>query len=322
MRQTLFTPTYNRADTLPRLYESIKLQTFKDFKWLIIDDGSMDATDLLIRSWLNTDCIRTTNDGFVGISSDSDWLQIQYVKKENGGKHTAQRMAYEIASTDYITEVDSDDALLPTAIEDFEIAWVDIENCNKCIAKVSMFTTSPDGQIRGYGNYRIPEGVSYIEATWQDYVLKQHNNRELLSSISVEKFKECVDYSLFDISNGKPMKFLGEGILWSLIGKKYPTRILNKVGLTVHLDASNSILRGEQNFFNNMANSIYFEDLNISYFWWNPKYFIGNEKRMCDSAVKAGVSLSKMIGYMKSTKRKILMSIFYIPFYFIAKIKR
>lgn len=75
MRQTIFIPTYNRADTLPRLYESIKNQEFKDFCWLIIDDGSQDNTEAIV-------------DGFI----KEGVLNITYVKKENGGKHTAQRI--------------------------------------------------------------------------------------------------------------------------------------------------------------------------------------------------------------------------------------
>lgn len=304
MRQTIFTPTFNRASTLPRLYESIKAQEFKDFCWLIVDDGSQDNTQAIVDVFIKE-----------GI------LDITYVRKDNGGKHTAQRMAYDIAKTPYITEVDSDDALLPSTIKDFEDAWIDIENTNKEIAKVSMFTKSPDGKIRGYGNYTIPADIPYIEASWQDYVLKDGNHREYISSISVEKFKECIDYSYFTIFNGKPMKFLGESILWSSLGKKYKTRILNKTGLTVYLDAGNSILRGEQNYFNNMANDIYFQDLNMDYFWWNPRYFIAGEKHLADSAVRANITLSRMIGYMKNRKHKYYMSIFYIPFYLLAKIR-
>ena len=41
---TVFTPAYNRAHTLNKCYESLKRQTCKDFKWLIIDDGSTDNT--------------------------------------------------------------------------------------------------------------------------------------------------------------------------------------------------------------------------------------------------------------------------------------
>ena len=38
---TVFTPTYNRAGLLTELYESLKIQTYKNFEWLIIDDGSV-----------------------------------------------------------------------------------------------------------------------------------------------------------------------------------------------------------------------------------------------------------------------------------------
>lgn len=36
---TVFTPVYNRADTLPRLYESLKRQTDQSFVWIIVNDG-------------------------------------------------------------------------------------------------------------------------------------------------------------------------------------------------------------------------------------------------------------------------------------------
>ena len=48
MKYTLFTPTYNRADILPALYKSLEVQTFKDFEWLVIDDGSKDNTEEVI----------------------------------------------------------------------------------------------------------------------------------------------------------------------------------------------------------------------------------------------------------------------------------
>lgn len=35
---TIFTPTYNRAYTLERLYISLLNQNDKDFEWLLIDD--------------------------------------------------------------------------------------------------------------------------------------------------------------------------------------------------------------------------------------------------------------------------------------------
>nr|WP_082438491.1 glycosyltransferase family A protein [Tepidiphilus thermophilus] len=41
---TVLTPTYNRYHTLPRLCESLKSQTSKDFEWILVDDGSTDET--------------------------------------------------------------------------------------------------------------------------------------------------------------------------------------------------------------------------------------------------------------------------------------
>jgi hypothetical protein len=69
---TIFTPTYNRAYSLPRLYESLKKQTYNNFEWMLINDGSTDNTDEIIKSWLNDNIIT-----------------INYIKQENGGKHRA-----------------------------------------------------------------------------------------------------------------------------------------------------------------------------------------------------------------------------------------
>src|SRR5262245_10273803 len=51
-RFTVFTPTRNRAHTLPRVYDSVRAQTFRDFEWLIVDNESEDGTDELMRGWI------------------------------------------------------------------------------------------------------------------------------------------------------------------------------------------------------------------------------------------------------------------------------
>ena len=49
---TIFTPTFNRANLLPRLYNSLKNQTNQNFVWMIINDGSSDNTDEVVKSFL------------------------------------------------------------------------------------------------------------------------------------------------------------------------------------------------------------------------------------------------------------------------------
>ena len=39
---TVFTPAYNRAGLLPKVYESLCKQTFRDFEWVVVDDGSTE----------------------------------------------------------------------------------------------------------------------------------------------------------------------------------------------------------------------------------------------------------------------------------------
>lgn len=96
---TIFTPTYNRAHTLFRLYDSLKNQDCSWMEWLIIDDGSTDETKALIHQFIL-----------------EKKINIQYHYKKNGGKHTALNMGIQLATRRYFCCVDSDDCLAPDAI--------------------------------------------------------------------------------------------------------------------------------------------------------------------------------------------------------------
>lgn len=52
MLVTVFTPTYNRQKQLKGLYDSLCSQTFQDFEWLIVDDGSEDNTADVVKEWI------------------------------------------------------------------------------------------------------------------------------------------------------------------------------------------------------------------------------------------------------------------------------
>jgi len=97
---TIFTPTYNRAYTLPQLYKSLINQTLKDFVWLIIDDGSTDDTEQIIKSFI-----------------EEKKISITYIKQQNQGKHIAINNSLDIITTEYFITVDSDDYLLKNAVQ-------------------------------------------------------------------------------------------------------------------------------------------------------------------------------------------------------------
>lgn len=99
---SIITPTYNRADTLPRVVEALKSQTDKDFEWLVLDDGSTDETESVVQMF----------------KTEADF-DIRYVKKQNEGKCRTLNMAYKLCNGDYTLVFDSDDWCVPEAVAFF-----------------------------------------------------------------------------------------------------------------------------------------------------------------------------------------------------------
>lgn len=99
---TIHTATYNRAHTLPKVYKSLKKQTCFDFEWLVTDDGSTDGTEELMKQW----------------SAKDNPFAIHYIKLEHQGLIRAINRAVAEARGEYYFRLDSDDKLLPNAVED------------------------------------------------------------------------------------------------------------------------------------------------------------------------------------------------------------
>lgn len=100
-RITVFTPTYNRAYILENLYRSLQRQSFRDFEWLVVDDGSGDDTDRLVAGWM----------------AEENPFPIRYVRQENGGKCRAINHGLKLAQGELFFTVDSDDYLTDDALE-------------------------------------------------------------------------------------------------------------------------------------------------------------------------------------------------------------
>lgn len=97
---TVFTPTYNRAYMIDKLYDSLCLQTCKDFEWIVVDDGSVDNTEELIQNFIQ-----------------ENKIHIVYYKQKNQGKHIAINKGVEMAQGELFFIVDSDDILPRDSLE-------------------------------------------------------------------------------------------------------------------------------------------------------------------------------------------------------------
>jgi glycosyltransferase involved in cell wall biosynthesis len=130
---TVSTPTFDRAHTLRKAYESLRQQTFRSFEWLVIDDGSTDETRDLVRSWIK-------NASF----------PIRYFHQPNSGKNACENRAAQAARGRFLAILDSDDWYVPTALETFASAWDSIEPSKRQeFVGIVAHCADPDGVLIG-----------------------------------------------------------------------------------------------------------------------------------------------------------------------------
>ena len=144
---TICIPTYNRANKIVNTLQSLCNQTFRDFEIVVIDDGSQDDTKKVVDS-LEIDNLR-------------------YYYKENGGKHTALNMGIEKAKGELFLILDSDDSLLPKALETLSIIWQEIsKKGNLCGI---MGRCEANGQFIGKRFEAESTEMSYIDFHFGKY---------------------------------------------------------------------------------------------------------------------------------------------------------
>ncbi|MDR0300038.1 MAG: glycosyltransferase family 2 protein [Streptococcaceae bacterium] len=145
IKLTIFTPTFNRADTIGRLFESLKKQTCFDFEWLVIDDGSVDETERLFEKWCQEDLE----------------FNIIYQKVENGGKHRAFNKGVKIAAGDCFFNVDSDDFLSNDAVEKI-LNWIKMIDDEEDFIGIAGLMSYENGKLVGT---TFDSEKSYVDAT-------------------------------------------------------------------------------------------------------------------------------------------------------------
>lgn len=190
MRLTIITPAYNRAALLGCLFDSLKSQTSKSFEWLIIDDGSTDDTQQVVKQMLEQDAT----------------FSIRYYAQQNGGKHRAVNFGVAKAKGDFCFIVDSDDYLDKSAVE-LILQWVD--TLPPHYAGVAGLKAYENGSIvggRGYGH------GEYIDAT------NLERRRYGLLGDKAEVYRTAI-LRKYPFPEFEGEKFLSEAVVWNRIAK-------------------------------------------------------------------------------------------------------
>ena len=197
---TVFTPTYNRAATLGRVYDSLRSQTFRNFEWLIVDDGSTDGTNDLILEW-----IRTAD------------FPIRYVRQANHGKHVASNRGAVEARGELFLTLDSDDGCTETALEQFAAIWQSIpEGSRRHFSAVTALCQNQFGNIVGQ---QFPKDILDSDSLELCYRYK----------IKGEKwgFQRTNVMREFPFPELPGERFIPESVVWQAIARKYTTRFVN-----------------------------------------------------------------------------------------------
>lgn len=190
MSITIFTPTYNRAHTLGRLYHSLVKQTCNNFKWLIIDDGSTDNTKELIDTW-----------------KQEKKINIKYYKQKNQGKSMAHNKGVEMTSTNLFTCVDSDDFLHKEAVERILKLW-EKESSSDTVGILAYCAYSSGERITKIKNNKI-----------QQFKLKDAYRKHGLTGDTMLIYKHSI-ISNFKFPKFEYEKFVPESYLYDLIDQE------------------------------------------------------------------------------------------------------
>ncbi len=139
---TICMPTYNRAYIIKKPLNSLLAQTLDNFEVIVVDDGSSDDTEVVVKQF-------------------EEKLNLKYIKKENGGKHTALNAGVKNAKGELFLILDSDDELTPSALQQMSEIWDSYEN-KKEICGV-MGRCSTNGEIIGKSFNPMQKLISYVE---------------------------------------------------------------------------------------------------------------------------------------------------------------
>jgi glycosyltransferase involved in cell wall biosynthesis len=211
---TVFTPSYNRARTLPRVYESLLAQTYRNFEWLIVDDGSNDGTKQLVEGW-----------------QAASKIPIRYIYQENRGKPAAMNRGVQEAQGELFLTVDSDDAFVPHALERFQFNWEAIPAAQRHqFSAVTALCQYQDGRLVGN---KFPRDI--LDSDTIEVTLKYKVVGDKWGFQRTDVLKQ------FPFAVERDGKFVPESLTWFALSRKYKTRYINEILLIVYFDEASGV---------------------------------------------------------------------------------
>lgn len=161
-------PCYNAEKTIKNTLDSLKGQVYKNFKVILINDGSLDRTIEIIEKYIN----------------QNQFMDITLKTCDNGGVSRARNIGMMLCDTEYISFLDADDMYHPMFLErlvsELENHKADISMCIYCQDKFKpslnhavVMTLSPEHLLERYF-YKRKYKLNLWGALYKRTLLKQH----------------------------------------------------------------------------------------------------------------------------------------------------
>jgi glycosyltransferase involved in cell wall biosynthesis len=272
---TIFIPTFNRAHTLGRALDSIQLQTFRDFEVVIVDDGSTDGTEELVKKW-----------------TERSQLPVTYVWQPNQGKHAAHNHGAELAKGSLFITLDSDDMLAPGSLEIFKTHWDSIPAAQRqeFAGVEGLCAHMDDGRIDGD---RFPEDI--FDSNFLEIRKKYGIRGDKKNAIRTELVKE----NLYPRFEGE--KHFRPGLLWERLAHDYKFRYINEVVQLIEVQPDGiSSDRLSLRTKNPRSFHYYFlESVNCHFQYDSPKDLYQNHVRLVRYGLHAGIGFKDQCRQVK-----------------------
>lgn len=209
------TTTYNMADTLHRTYRSIVAQTYRNFYWLIIDNGSSDETEQLAKKMI-----------------EEALIDIEYIKKEHGIRATALNMMLDKISGDLCVEVHADDELKSDCLDIFAKEWEKIPEEQKKYYW-AMAAHCEDSNMHSLVGKKFPNRINQNSRKAWKYSFHTIGEKHYAMNVSLVKTKR------FNLDVPPNITYIGEALLWLELQKEYLMWFVNKTTRIYYDDSPN-----------------------------------------------------------------------------------
>ncbi len=250
---SVFTPAYNRADKIHRVFNSLLKQTCRDFEWIIVDDGSTDNTKDIIERF------RQSNPGF----------NISYFFQQNAGKHIAINQGVKLALGEWFHIADSDDELEPQTLQVFMDTWnaIPAENKNEFCGIVAWCKDQFGKRVSNL----VPGGLFDGHLRELFYKYKFRNDFFHIYKTAIMKMFPFPDH----IRNC----YYPESFIWRSMTEKYKVRVISDELRIYYINEGSDALmarKGRSPQSKALANCSEGSNIlhyDLPYFWYYPAYF-------------------------------------------------